>query len=378
MGNVKYREVKRDAKVGERIRIVNSHASCYANGDEATVIRKYEDSGGVLADFGQIRDWLVPRDAYVVLEPETKITEYRQVKRKAKVGETIKIIRSDLPYYNEKDIAKVYRVCESTGYVWADFTLNEDYRSDGNWIVRFDDYVVFEPIAESEETDEIPDIKSEMERLTGELATLALRVSKLEEPVQQDEKSPQVIRDEIVAKAKADIEGLATHFYGGKLEYTITSPNPPLATCAEFIINRKKRTVVCILRNLGHNRVCSRGIAKCAPGDVFNSHIGRAIALRRALGLEVPAEYLSVPNPTELRKGDIVENSKSFNGGMHVVYAVRPSKRTYKRVVSSPFRGADEGYTFIDKEDIEQWTHIKYAKVIDDSHEEGALDAYLA
>lgn len=302
-----------------------------------------------------------------------KYREYRQVKRKAKVGETIKVIRSDLPYYKEKDIAKVYRVCESTGYVWADFTLNEDYRSDGKWIVRFDDYVVFEPIAGSEEPDEISDIKNEMERLTGELATLALRVSKLEEP-----KSPQEIRDEIVEKAKADRGTLATRFYGGKPEYTIPAPNPPLATYAEFIINRKKRTVVCILGSFGRNRVCFRGIAKCAPGDVFNSHIGRAIALRRALGLKVPAEYLNVPNPTELRKGDIVENSKSFNGGVHVVYAVRPSKRTYKRVVSSPFRGADEGYTFIDKEDIEQWTHIKYAKVIDDSHEEGALDAYLA
>lgn len=371
MENVKYREVNRAAKVGEKIRIVNSHASCYANGDEATVIRKYEDSDGVLADFGQIYDWLVPRDACVVLEPETKITEYRQVKRKAKVGETIKIIHSYPPYYSEKDIAKVCKVIESSGAVLADFTLNEDYRGDGRWLVWLNDYVVFEPIAEG--TDEISDIKNEMERLTGELATLALRVSKLEGP-----KSPQEIRDEIVEKAKADRGTLATRFYGGKLEYTITAPNPPLATYAEFIINRKKRTAVCILRNLGRNRVCSRGIAKCAPGDVFNSHIGRAIALRRALGLKVPTEYLSVPNPTELRKGDIVENSKSFNGGVHVVYAVRPSKRTYKRVVSSPFRGADEGYTFIDKEDIEQWTHIKYAKVIDDSHEEGALDAYLA
>ncbi|MDT2232918.1 hypothetical protein [Paenibacillus larvae] len=96
-------------------------------------------------------------------------------------------------------------------------------------------------------------------------------------------------------------------FAVGSWIYTITAPNPPLATAyVEFIINRKKRTVVCMLRDLGRNRVCSRGIAKCAPGDVFNSHIGRAIALRRALGLKVPAEYLSVPNPTEFKVGDIV------------------------------------------------------------------------
>lgn len=359
MGNVKYREVNRAAKVGEKIRIVNSHASCYANGDEATVIREYEDSGGVLADFGQIYDWLVPRDAYVVLEPETKITEYRQIKRKAKVGETIKVIHSYPPYYSKKDIAKVCKVIESSGAVLADFTLNEDYRGDGRWLVWLNDYVVFEPIAESEETDEISDIKNEMGRLTGELATLALRVSKLEEPVQQDEKSPQEIRDEIVEKAKADRGTLATRFYGGKLEYTIPAPNPPLATYAEFIINRKKRTVVCILRSFGRNRVCFRGIAKCAPGDVFNSHIGRAIALRRALKLEVPTEYLSVPNPTEFKIGDIVIRYTWVNT-MHPYYTFQIGTET-------------DGKSVLSLDSINS-----YCTLIDDSREEGALDAYLA
>jgi len=360
MENVKYREVNRAAKVGEKIRIVNSHASCYANGDEATVIRKYEDSGGVLADFGQIYDWLVPRDAYVVLEPETKITEYRQVKRKAKVGETIKIIRPDLPYYNEKDIAKVYKVSESTSYVGADFTLNEDYRGDGMWNVRFDDYVVFEPITES---NEISDIKTEMERLTGELATLALRVSKLEGPVQQDDKSPQEIRDEVVEKTKADIEGLAINNYDhvdyirrftGSNQgpfYRIGNRGTPLL--AEYIVNRKKKTVVCLLRGIVTKTIYARGIAKCAPGDVFNSHIGRAIALRRALELEVPTEYLNVPNPTEFKVGDIVIRYAWVNT-MH------------------PYRIFQVGTkTNLDSLD-------DYCEVIDDSHEEGALNDYLA
>ncbi|MDT2278151.1 hypothetical protein [Paenibacillus larvae] len=288
---------------------------------------------------------------YVVLEPETKITEYRQVKRKAKVGETVKIIHSYPPYYREKDIAKVCKVIESSGAVLADFTLNEDYRGDGRWLVCLDNYVVFEPIAES---NEISDIKNEMERLTGELATLALRVSKLEEP-----KSSQVIRDEIVEKARADRGTLATRFCGGKLEYTITAPNPPLATYVEFIINRKKRTVVCMLRDLGRNRVCSRGIAKCAPGDVFNSHIGRAIALRRALGLKVPAEYLSVPNPTEFKVGDIVIRYTWVNT-MHPYYTFQIGTET-------------DGKSVLSLDSIDS-----YCTLIDDSHEEGALDAYLA
>src|SRR5699024_11680223 len=51
-----------------------------------------------------------------------------------------------------------------------------------------------------------------------------------------------------------------------------------------------------------------RGIAKCDPSDCFNVHIGKAIALRRALEVEVPDEYLNTPQPTEVRVGDIVRH----------------------------------------------------------------------
>ena len=53
----------------------------------------------------------------------------------------------------------------------------------------------------------------------------------------------------------------------------------------------------------------ARGIAKAAPDDCFNVHIGKAIALHRALGLEVPDEYLNAPQPTEVRVGDAVRLS---------------------------------------------------------------------
>lgn len=52
--------------------------------------------------------------------------------------------------------------------------------------------------------------------------------------------------------------------------------------------------------------VISKGIAKCASSDCFNVHIGKAIALRRALGHQVPTEYLNAPQPTEVHVGDVV------------------------------------------------------------------------
>jgi hypothetical protein len=295
MGIVKYREVDRVAKVGERIRAVDAKPMWgphYENGDEFEVVKT----------------------------------------------RTYGILGRRIGGDDEKIKSRLYNLCDS-------------------------EYVVLEPIAEP---DEISDIKNEMERLTGELATLALRVSKLEEPV-QPEKSPQQIRDEIIEKTKTDIEGLAVGGYMRDFIRRITSYLGPFykingasASLAEYIVNRKKKTVVCLLRGIVTETIYARGIAKCAPGDVFNSHIGRAIALRRALGLEVPAEYLSVPNPTEIKIGDIVGYPHPL---IPLIYAAEVIDR------GSWFSGS-RMYLDID--------YARGRRIIDDSREEGALDAYLA
>jgi hypothetical protein len=76
---------------------------------------------------------------------------------------------------------------------------------------------------------------------------------------------------------------------------------------AEFVVNREKRTVVCLIRGINTKKVHARGIAKCMPYDCFNIHIGKAIALCRALGKAVPDYLLNAPNPTEPQVGDVVE-----------------------------------------------------------------------
>ncbi|MEC0167886.1 hypothetical protein [Paenibacillus graminis] len=126
-------------------------------------------------------------------------------------------------------------------------------------------------------------------------------------------KSTQQIRDEIVERAKADVSDLRK-FSGKKIPNDSVSFWPktelPHAYIAmhtvEFVVNSAKRTVVAIIR-CTQDGLTTRGIAKCAPGETFNAHIGRAIALHRALGLTVPAEYLNAPGPTEVRVGDVVQ-----------------------------------------------------------------------
>jgi hypothetical protein len=106
----------------------------------------------------------------------------------------------------------------------------------------------------------------------------------------------QKTRDDIIEMANRDVVDL---IYGYK-QYHFNFDE-------QFVVNREKRTVVALLKDPTFKGVFARGIAKCHPDDCFNVHIGRAIALRRALGLEVPNEYLNAPQPTEVRVGDIIE-----------------------------------------------------------------------
>ncbi|GEM_PF-1081000 len=82
----------------------------------------------------------------------------------------------------------------------------------------------------------------------------------------------------------------------------------------EFIVNTDKRTIVALILDGDYNnRVCQRGIAKCNPSDVFNEHIGKAIALGRALGLDV-SEFEQAVQPTEFVSEQIITFESDLAG----------------------------------------------------------------
>ncbi|PAE24015.1 hypothetical protein [Bacillus sp. 7894-2] len=165
---------------------------------------------------------------------------------------------------------------------------------------------------------------------------------------------PVLNRADIVAQAKADIEGLKTGRY-----YDLQDPADPMFpfNCkVEFIVNAEKRTVVALLRGAGSGVIRGRGIAKCDPSDCFNEHIGKAIALRRALGLDVPSEYLNAPEPEGVQVGDVVRvhftgETEYFEGtvsvacdvfeGMHQLHNIGPTSmdsRDGDRVINDSAR----------------------------------------
>lgn len=128
------------------------------------------------------------------------------------------------------------------------------------------------------------------------------------EPVGKPElsKSPQQIRDEIVEKAKRDVADLESRMIAPSPNFEGNSTFRNWRTVVRFVVNSEKRTIVALVFTERNGDLCEKGIAKCDPSDCFNVHIGKAIALRRALGLEVPTEYLNAPQPTEVRVGDVV------------------------------------------------------------------------
>ncbi|MCY8958285.1 hypothetical protein [Bacillus atrophaeus] len=186
--------------------------------------------------------------------------------------------------------------------------------------------------------------------IPGDVNTVTTPVcTRQEDRLWKPEKSAQTRRNEIIEQAKADIENLKAND-GRSGEYTFDG----LSVNAAYTVNSTKRTIVVLLRGARSGTVYARGIAKAAPSDCFNVHIGRAIALRRALGLVVPDEYLNAPQPTEVRVGDVVSNPVGSATGGVLSDDARP-----------PLTG--------------RWVRLKNArkygfKIIDDSHEEVSYD----
>lgn len=128
----------------------------------------------------------------------------------------------------------------------------------------------------------------------------------------------QARRDEIVEQAKADVEELVFNGYDGEGFWGAEGNETyrKFSYSVEFLPDRKKRKVTALIQRTSDIDPRHVGRAKAAPSDCFNVHIGKAIALRRALGLTVPDEYLNTPQPTEVRVGDVVSNPPEWTGAV--------------------------------------------------------------
>lgn len=101
-----------------------------------------------------------------------------------------------------------------------------------------------------------------------------------------EEKTPNQQRAELILKAKNLVE---------KFE----SKNRRF----EWIITDRMIQILIFDRN---GMLMTFNRSRCAPTDVFNEWIGKAIALARALQLPVPIEFLKAVQPNQFAKGQVI------------------------------------------------------------------------
>ena len=257
-------------------------------------------------------------------------TKYKTEKRKARVGERILItnVSEVEDEYENGDVFEVDRVSSAGSAVSTEGDIILDY-----------EYEVI--VGEHTPAPNLYEMSYDELIALSEAVMKALRTRSYKNGYDQGrfdaeikvvhgtyEKTDQQKRDEVVDKAKEDVRVLYYKDYVG---------------ATDFIVNAEKRTVVALRKSKSYGHIKNKGIAKCAPDDCFNVHVGKAIALRRALGLEVPTEYLNVPQPTEVRVGDVVETT--FLNGEPLKFTVKriENGRAYRNDVLGTYVRLDAG-----------------------------------
>jgi len=183
----------------------------------------------------------------------------------------------------------------------------------------------------------------------ADIAKIAERFTKM--LAKEKKQTPNERRKAIIDEAKAFVEDAISRNHPDAAEAGVwfTDNDGSIITDeAEFVVNDKKRTVVVLIKDYGKSNVYTKGIAKCAPGDVFNEHIGKAIALGRALGLDVE-RFEKAVQPSEVVVGMNVKNTGSAGGTFSITYV-------------------EDGELFIRNNDgTGPYFEDKYAVIVDDT-----------
>ena len=349
-----FREVKRKAAVGERIKIVDAKYDTYKNGDVLVIVK--ENSFGprvATPDGSSVFMWDYE---YVVLEPTDIVRigsgRFKMVERTAQVGEKVIVVSSD--HAAKTDKAEFFIVKHSIGTVGVVESRLDVYdrtyvsANGESWYVMDGDLRVLEPVSESPTTP-----AEVVARALSEDATLAsiehdaiIAVDRLKDDVDKTVGAAYELGKkhgysegyaEGLAQGKHDAaverEFQAKHGVSVSQAYATAAPKPktPNELRAEiveqakefvenfrhanshievtFVENRESRWAYTQLHvTVGEKRTqVGYGYSGFTKDDTYNSYLAQARTLHIALGLDVPDTYLKAPQPTEAQVGDVFE-----------------------------------------------------------------------
>lgn len=150
------------------------------------------------------------------------------------------------------------------------------------------------------------------EFLDGRYKLLAQPVTNVSH-VSMDEVRPMSAnqaRAQVIEKAKAFVEKMEKYCADSDLRLM-------------YHVNMDKRAVTLLATRGVTKRLVTKGVAKCAPDDVFNLDIGKAIALGRAFDKDVQ-EFEQAIQPDEVVVGMVVtpREGSGFTGGKFEVQSL--------------------------------------------------------
>lgn len=135
------------------------------------------------------------------------------------------------------------------------------------------------------------------------------------------------------------------------------------AACnAEFV--RKGNRVTCVLKGADTEKVYAVGRSECHVDDVFNEHIGQAVALAKALDIveQLPPDILNAVQPNKVVVGQRVKTS---DGEVFV--------HGFEKCSMSERMGILVDYLFGNREDGFTWLPNEGVDIIDDTNADYSL-----
>lgn len=161
---------------------------------------------------------------------------------------------------------------------------------------------------------------------SADIAKIAEGIPKM--IAKEKKRTPNEQRKAIIDEAKAFLEEVEREQNDSKVRDKGNAFHRQYLTKTEFIVNAEKRTVVAIIRTKYGTTLLTKAIAKCNPSDVFNADIGKAIALGRALGLDV-SKFEKAAQPSEVVVGHIFDTAPGGGNWSATVTKMYPSHDGY-------------------------------------------------
>lgn len=169
----------------------------------------------------------------------------------------------------------------------------------------------------------------------------------LKRHLEAEQQTPNQRRKAVIERAKAFVADTEKKALGGLGKVLIFTTKP------EYHVNKEKRVVTVLIKGAINPELYGKAIAKCAPGDVFNEHIGKAIALAKAYGLDCPKEFTDAPQPDKVVVGTVAMHTNDED--VFAIEGVYPHHKYDMRHTSGRYFGMfkmpsaiEEKYTILD------------------------------